>query len=64
MKNRDKVMQMNLYDFLLMLHKRSSTCILSLITGKGSDGECLVKTGEIKIEKEKCEDCIQKWLNC
>lgn len=63
MKNRDKLMQTNLYDLLLKMHKRNSNCILYLLTGKGAEGSCPVEMGEIKIEKEKCDDCIQKWLN-
>ena len=65
MKNRDKIMQMNLYDLLLKIHDRSSDCVLYLLTGAGVSHSCPVKAGDLKMKhlKKECKDCIQEWLN-
>ena len=55
--NRDILLNTNLYDVLLKTHKtlakRNTTCILEALD------EGLVCTGN----QDRCEKCIQRWLN-
>lgn len=56
MKNREKILNTNLYDLLLTMNSRieSEQCIIDLLSTSVSD--YLFCHGS-------CEDCIQKWLN-
>lgn len=56
MKNREKILNTNLYDLLLTMNSRieSEQCVLDLISTNVND--YLFCHGS-------CEECIQKWLN-
>ena len=54
MKNREKILNTNLYDLLLKMNDRlgCETCIIALISEE-----------EITSCSVECEECIQEWLN-
>lgn len=56
MKNREKILNTNLYDLLIKMNDRieSEQCIIDLLSTGVSD--YLFCHGS-------CEECIQKWLN-
>ncbi len=56
MKNREKILNTNLYDLLLTMNSRieSEQCIIDLLSTNAND--YLFCHGS-------CEECIQKWLN-
>lgn len=56
MKNRDRINEMNLYDFLLRIANQSDACIIKLASG--------VMPSVQRCNKYKtCAACLQNWLN-
>lgn len=54
MKNREKILNTNLYDLLLKMNDRlgCETCIIDLVSEE-----------EIISCSADCDECIQEWLN-
>jgi hypothetical protein len=61
MKNREKIMNTNLYDLLVKINLNldCDTCIIELI----SDEESLPCEEESLSYVADCNKCIQEWLN-
>lgn len=61
MKNREKILNTNLYDLLVKINHRlgCETCIIELI----SDEESLPCEEESLSYVADCDKCIQEWLN-
>ena len=57
MTNREKLLNTNIYDLLLLINSqipyKSLNCVIDYIEGKNRD--C--------IESGKCSECIQQYLN-
>lgn len=54
MKNREWLIDMNIYDLLMMISVNEGGCILAML------GEGLIP---IELCSGKCATCLQAWLN-
>lgn len=60
MKNREKLLNMAMYDLLMKIDKGISddtSCIIEALTGRA---DCWRPEG---VVDESCKECVQKWLN-
>lgn len=62
MTNHEKILNTNVYDFLLTLFF-DELCLFEKIDNDYFKKNCVFPHGDIVFCPDKCEKCIQNWLN-
>ena len=58
MKNGERLTRMCLFEMLMMFRKNAHVCVRYLLTGDVEKRERICKK-----YGQRCEDCLQDWLN-